>query len=68
MKRRLLLALTGLVFGLAAPAVLAKFDELNHNLEAAYDRNAAAAVAALFTEDAVLVAADGVFSGRQQIE
>ena len=62
MKRRLLLALTGLVFGLAAPAfaqqkdtagppavqqrdligiadALAKFDELNHKLEAAYDRN-----------------------------
>jgi uncharacterized protein (TIGR02246 family) len=91
MRRRLLLALTGLAFGLVAPAfaqqkdtagpptvqqrdligiadALANFDELNHKLEAAYDRNDAAAVAALFTEDAVLMAADGVFSGRQQIE
>lgn len=47
---------------------IAEFGELYHKLEEAYNKNDAAAVAALFTEDAVLVTADGVFSGRQHIE
>jgi ketosteroid isomerase-like protein len=34
----------------------------------AFNRNDAGAVAALFTEDAVLVAPDGIFSGRQAIQ
>jgi uncharacterized protein (TIGR02246 family) len=45
-----------------------EFGELYHKLEEAYNKNDAAAVVALFTEDGVLVTADGVFSGRQQIE
>ena len=47
---------------------LAKFHELNHKLEAAYDQNDAPAVAALFTVDGVLVTGDGVFRGRQRVE
>ena len=50
------------------PDTVAKFDELHHKLEEAYNKNDAAAVVALFTEDAVLVTSDGVFSGRQPIE
>jgi uncharacterized protein (TIGR02246 family) len=40
----------------------------SQKLDEAYNKNDAAAVAALFTEDAVLVAPDGRFSGRQDIE
>jgi len=36
--------------------------------EEAFTNKDAAAVAALFTEDAVLVAPDGIFSGKQAIE
>jgi ketosteroid isomerase-like protein len=49
------------------PDTVAKFDELHHKLEEAYNKNDAAAVVALFTEDAVLVAADGIFGDRQHI-
>ena len=34
----------------------------------AFNKNDAGSVAALFTEDAVLVAPDGIFSGRQAIQ
>jgi len=34
----------------------------------AFNKNDATAVAALFTEDAVLVASDGMFYGRQAID
>ena len=44
------------------------FGELSQKLDEAYNKNDAAAVAALFTEDAVLVAPDGIFSGRQAIQ
>ena len=47
---------------------LAEFGELGLKLDEAYNKNDAAAVAALFTEDAVLVAPDGMFSGRKAIE
>ncbi len=47
---------------------LAEFGELSQKLDEAYNKNDAAAVAALFTEDAILVAPDGMFSGRQVIE
>jgi uncharacterized protein (TIGR02246 family) len=53
---------------LGVPDAVAGFDELHHKLEEVYNKNDAAAVVALFTEDAVLVTADGVFSGRQNIE
>jgi uncharacterized protein (TIGR02246 family) len=42
--------------------------ELHRKLDEAYNKNDAAAVAALFTEDALLVEPDGLFSGRQAIE
>ena len=45
-----------------SPAVLAT------KQEEAFTNKDAAAVAALFTEDAVLVAPDGIFSGKQAIE
>jgi uncharacterized protein (TIGR02246 family) len=53
---------------LGVPKALGKFDELGLKLDEAYNKNDAAAVAALFTEDAVLLAPDGMFSGRQDIE
>ena len=45
-----------------------EFNELHQGLDEACKKNDAAAVAAFFTEDAVLVEPDGVFSGRQDIE
>jgi ketosteroid isomerase-like protein len=53
---------------LADTKAIDKFGDLYHKLEEAYNKNDAAAVVALFTEDAVLVTADGVFSGQQNIE
>ena len=53
---------------LGVPQALDEFGDINRALDDAYNRNDAAAAAALFTEDAVLLAPDGMFSGRQQIE
>ena len=53
---------------LGVPKALDEFGEINRGLDEACNRNDAAAVAALFTEDALLVAPDGMFSGRQNIE
>jgi ketosteroid isomerase-like protein len=53
---------------LGLPKALDEFGEINRGLDEAYNRNDAAAVAALFTEDALLVEPDGMFSGRQNIE
>ena len=50
------------------PEALDELNKLHQALDEAYNKNDAAAVAALFTEDAVLVEPDGVFSGRQAIE
>jgi uncharacterized protein (TIGR02246 family) len=47
---------------------LAEFGELGLKLDEAYNKNDATAVAALFTEDAVLVAPDWMFSGQKAIE
>jgi uncharacterized protein (TIGR02246 family) len=47
---------------------LGEFGELGLKLDEAYNKNDATAVAALFTEDGVLLAPDGMFSGRQDIE
>lgn len=79
MKRRLLLALVGLASGFAAPAFAQQTDTpdpqlrqrlvaLVKNFDEAYNRNDAAAVAAHFTEDAVLVTPYGSVFGRQAIE
>jgi uncharacterized protein (TIGR02246 family) len=53
---------------LGVPEALSEFGELHQKLDEAYNKNDAAAVAALFTEDGLLVASDGMFSGRQDIE
>ena len=45
-----------------------EFGVLGIKEEEAFNKNDASAVAALFTEDGVLVAPDGMFSGRQAIE
>jgi len=47
---------------------LDEFGVLATKQSEAFTNNDAAAVAALFTEDAVLVAPDGIFSGRQAIQ
>jgi uncharacterized protein (TIGR02246 family) len=47
---------------------LDEFGALSHKLDEAYNKNDAAAAAALFTQDALLVTPDGMFSGRQDIE
>ena len=53
---------------LGLPKALDEFGDVNRGLDEAYNTNDAAAAAALFTEDALLVAPDGMFSGRQEIE
>jgi ketosteroid isomerase-like protein len=50
------------------PKALDEFGSLATQQSEAFTNKDAAAVAALFTEDAVLVAPDGMFSGRQAIE
>jgi uncharacterized protein (TIGR02246 family) len=47
---------------------LDEFGALSQKLDEAYNKNDAAAAAALFTQDALLVTPDGMFSGRQDIE
>jgi uncharacterized protein (TIGR02246 family) len=53
---------------LGSRSSLAEFGELSQKLDEAYNKNDAAAVAALFTQDALLVTPDGMFNGRQDIE
>ena len=80
MKLRLLLALVGLVFSFALPTFAQQKNtsvseqdrqqidaSIVKKLEEACNRNDAA-VAAVFTEDAVQVAPEGLFSGRPAIE
>ena len=50
------------------PKALDEFGSLATQQSEAFTNKDAAAVAALFTEDAILVAPDGIFSGRQAIE
>jgi uncharacterized protein (TIGR02246 family) len=47
---------------------LGEFGALGLKADEAFNKNDAAAVAALFTADAVLVTSDGMFSGRPAIE
>ena len=79
MKIRYLLVLVGLAISFALPAVAQQKDTLDPQLrqvadalskkfDEAYDNNDAAAVAALFTEDAVLVTTQGTIYGREAIE
>ena len=53
---------------LGVAKALDDFGELSLKLDEAYNENDAVAVAALFTEDGVLLASDGMFRGRQDIE
>jgi ketosteroid isomerase-like protein len=50
------------------PNALGEFSALGAKLDEAFNTNDAVALAALFTEDAVLVAPDGMFFGRQAIQ
>jgi ketosteroid isomerase-like protein len=45
-----------------------EFGELSLKLDEAFNKNDASAIAALFTEDGIPVASDGMFSGRQDIK
>jgi uncharacterized protein (TIGR02246 family) len=79
MKIRLL-ALVGLAMGFALPSIalegdlagdvraLDEFAAFGMKYDDAYKMSDAVALAALFTEDAVLVTPEGPFSGRQAIE
>jgi uncharacterized protein (TIGR02246 family) len=53
---------------LGDPNALGEFGALSIKMDEALNNNDAGALAALFTEDAVLVAWDGMFFGRQAIE
>jgi uncharacterized protein (TIGR02246 family) len=53
---------------LGNPKALGEFGVLGMKVDEAFKNNDASAVAALFTEDGVLVAPDGMFYGRQAIE
>ena len=53
---------------LGVPKAIDDFGALSLKLEEAFKKNDASAIAALFTEDGILVAADGMFSGRQAIQ
>jgi hypothetical protein len=79
MKIRLIVALAGLAIGFAAlalakqkdtadPQIVEKLNALDKKFDEAINSNNAAAVAALFTEDAVLVRPQGPLYGRRAIE
>jgi uncharacterized protein (TIGR02246 family) len=53
---------------LGVPKAIDEFGALSLKLEEAFNKNDASAIAALFTEDGILVVSDGMFSGRQAIE
>jgi uncharacterized protein (TIGR02246 family) len=53
---------------LGVPNSIDDFGALGLKVEEAFKENDASAIAALFTEDGILVASDGMFSGRQAIE
>jgi uncharacterized protein (TIGR02246 family) len=53
---------------LGVPNAIDAFGALSLKLDEAFNKNDASAIAALFTEDGILVTSDGMFSGRQAIE
>ena len=77
MKIRVLLALTGLAIGFAVPTfaqeavdpqTVEKIRGISKAFDEAVNKNDAAAIAALFTEDAVFVSDRGLVKGRPAIE
>ena len=79
MKIRSVVALVGLAISFAAPTLAQQkgtvdpqteqqIRALPSNFDAAFNRNDAAAVAALYTEDAVFETPNGTFNGRLAIE
>jgi len=52
---------------LGVAEAIGEFGDLHRKLDEGYDKNDAAAVATLFTEDGLFVTPDGMLSGRQQI-
>src|SRR5271163_4262997 len=50
------------------PNAIGEFNALGLKVDEAFNNNDAVALAALFTEDAVLVAPDGMFFGREAIQ
>jgi uncharacterized protein (TIGR02246 family) len=78
MKMRLLLTLAWLAIGFAVPVLafnfsgdvkaLGEFNALGMKYDEAYNKNDAAALAALFAEDAVVVTDTGPIYGREAIE
>jgi uncharacterized protein (TIGR02246 family) len=53
---------------LGVPNSIGDFGALSLKLEEAFNKKDATDIAALFTEDGILVTSDGMFSGRQAIE
>ena len=51
---------------LGVAEAIGEFGDLHRKLDEAYDKNDAAAVAALFTEDGLFVTPDEMFSGRRE--
>ena len=76
MKIRLLLAFVGLAIGLAAPTLAQQKDtidsqigeQVTKKIDEGFNNGDAAAVGALFTEDAVFVTPQGPIFGREAIE
>ena len=79
MEIRLAVALAGLAITFTAPVfaqqkdtvdpkIIEQLQEEDKNFEEAYNKHDAAAIAALFTDDAVLVTPHGTFTGRAAIE
>jgi len=79
MKIRLLLTFVELALGFVSPSFAEQEDKVDPQIavqiralaskyDAAFNRNDAAAVAALYTEDVVFKTPNGTFNGRQAIE
>jgi ketosteroid isomerase-like protein len=50
------------------PKIIEQLQEEDRNFESAYNKHDAAAIAALFTDEAVMVTPHGTFTGRAAIE